>query len=310
MKTFAICIRAALTLFALVASAASVPAFAQEGAKFQMIDGDGGVPLRVVDAGNPDGPVILFIHGMSQSTMSFDRQFNSELADRYRLVAFDLRGHAGSAKPWQSSDYAGSRVWAADVAAVIEALDLNDVTIVGWSFGGFVAVSYLRHYGDDRVRALNLVGTAAGLVDVRSPPNDRFEEAMAVAAKRASLDLAESIEAYKVMPDGLTADPMEPEDRALTYYSGLMLPAYVLQKFGNLPLDNKDMQARLKLPILLSIGTEDIGMDVPSAHRLHDALPGSTLSLYESDGHFPPYESTERFNCELTAFVDAASSDE
>lgn len=307
MKPFADFVRVAMASFVLFVGTISASASAQDREQFQMIEGDGGVPLRVVDAGNPDGPVILFIHGLSQSTLSFDRQFNSDLADRYRLVAFDLRGHAGSAKPWQLSDYSGSRVWAADVAAVMEALDLQDVTIVAWSFGGFVAVSYLRHFGDDRVRGLNLVGTAAGLVDIQPPPNNRIQEARANSMLRASLDLAVGIEAFKSLPDGLTAEPMEAEDRDISYYTGLMLPGYVMRAFGGLPLNNRDMPERLTVPALLSIGTEDIGMDVASAQRLHGALPGSTLSLYEGDGHFPAYESTERFNRELATFVDGSA---
>lgn len=272
---------------------------------FQMIDGDGGVPLRVADRGNPDGPVILFIHGMSQSELSFQKQYASHLAERFRLVSFDLRGHAGSAKPWDSSDYAGSRVWAADVAAVIEALDLDDVTLVGWSFGGYVAVSYLRHFGDERVRAVNLIGTAAGLVDIQAPSSQNPETIAESTKRRASLDLAESLAAIDEMPDMLTAKPMSPQDRALSYHTALMLPAYVLRAYADLPLDNKDMPSRLTIPFLLSIGTEDIGMDVPSAHRLDAALPHSSLSLYEGVGHFPSYEDPVRYNRELAEFVMA-----
>ncbi|WP_298464217.1 alpha/beta hydrolase [uncultured Erythrobacter sp.] len=299
-------LRGMLLMFAISASVTSVAAVAEDKMMFRMIDGDGGVPLRVVETGNPDGPAILFIHGMAQSTLSFERQLNSDLAKRFRLVAFDLRGHGGSAKPWRSSDYAGSRVWAADVAAVIEALELRDVTIVGWSFGGYVAVSYLRHYGDDRVRGLNLVGTSAGLVEFQPPKNSSVEKVTGnpdSVARRSSLDLAERVAAMHEFPDLLTAEPMEPDDRDASFHSGIMLPAYALRLFDKLPLDNKDLPERLTLPTLISMGTLDIGMDVPSARRLDLALPNSELSLFDGIGHFPAYESTERYNQELADFV-------
>ena len=299
-------IRGLSIMLGFVAATFSTPALAEEYEMTRMIDGDGGVPLRVQEAGNLDGPAILFIHGMAQSTLSFERQLNSDLADHYRLVAFDLRGHGGSAKPWHSEDYAGSRVWAADVAAVIEALDLNDVTIVAWSFGGYVAVSYLRHFGDDRVRGLNLVGTSAGLVDIQPPERSSVTEVTGNSdsvARRSSLDLAERIAAMNELPPLLTAAPMEPEDRDAAYYSGLMLPAYAMRAFNNLPLDNKDLPERLTLPILISMGTLDIGMDMASARRLDAALPNSTLSVFEGVGHFPSYECAERYNQELAEFA-------
>lgn len=118
--------------------------------KYSTIEGAMAVPLLVMETGNIDGPPILFIHGMSQSHLSWEPQFNSELVKKYRLVAFDMRGHGGSAKPWNESDYAGSQIWGGDVAAVIDGLGLKDVTIVAWSFGGFVAVSYVRHYGTQK----------------------------------------------------------------------------------------------------------------------------------------------------------------
>ena len=299
-------IRRMFLWLALGASLASSPAMAENDMTFRMVDGDGGVPLRVVDTGNREGPAILFIHGMAQSTLSFKSQLNSDLAKDFRLVAFDLRGHGGSAKPWQSSDYAGSLVWAADVAAVIETLELRDVTIVGWSFGGYVAVSYLRHYGVDRVRGLNLVGTSAGLVDFQPPKNSSVEKVTGnpdSVARRSSLDLAERVAAMHEFPDLLTAVPMEPDDRDASFHSGIMLPAYALRLFNDLPLDNKDMPERLTLPTLISMGTLDIGMDVPSARRLDLALPNSELSLFDGIGHFPAYEAAERYNQELADFV-------
>ena len=303
---FGFLLRRMYLMLAVGAGLISTPAIAEDNMTFRMINGDGGVPLRVVETGNPEGPAILFIHGMAQSTLSFERQLTSDLTASYRLVAFDLRGHGGSAKPWQPSDYAGSRVWAADVAAIIEALDLHDVTIVGWSFGGYVAVSYLRHYGDDRVRGLNLVGTSAGLIDFQAPKNSAVKKVTGnpdSVARRSSLDLAERIAAMNEFPDLLTAEPMQPDDRDASFHSAIMLPAYALRLFDKLPLDNKDLPERLTLPTLISMGTLDNGMDVPSARRLDLALPNSNLSLFDGIGHFPAYESTARYNQELADFV-------
>jgi non-heme chloroperoxidase len=67
--------------------------------KTHKVAGGGGVQLHVIEAGNPGGRPILFIHGISQSSLAWSRQLDSELARDHRLVAMDLRGHGLSDKP-------------------------------------------------------------------------------------------------------------------------------------------------------------------------------------------------------------------
>ena len=90
--------------------------------QYQMIEGYGGVPLNVMTTGNPENPPILFIHGMAQASNVFRLQFESDLADDFYLVAFDMRGHGLSGKPWQPEMLQPSQPWAGDVAAVMRAM--------------------------------------------------------------------------------------------------------------------------------------------------------------------------------------------
>ena len=83
--------------------------------KHHTITGGGSTRLHLVEAGDPEGPPILFLHGCSQSWLTWERQMRSELARRYRLVAMDLRGHGSSERP--QDGYGDSRLWAADVEA-------------------------------------------------------------------------------------------------------------------------------------------------------------------------------------------------
>jgi pimeloyl-ACP methyl ester carboxylesterase len=87
------------------------------------VTGGGGTQLHVVAGGNPSGRPIVFIHGMSQSWLAWIRQLSSQLADDYQLVAMDMRGHGQSDKP--QAAYADSRLWADDLAAVIDAQGLD-----------------------------------------------------------------------------------------------------------------------------------------------------------------------------------------
>lgn len=88
---------------------------------FSTVNGHGDVPMNVAETGNPSGPEIIFIHGMAMGLQSFRPQFESDLAKDFRLVAYDLRGHGNSGKPWRPDDVNKPDIWADDLAAVIKA---------------------------------------------------------------------------------------------------------------------------------------------------------------------------------------------
>ena len=105
--------------------------------------------------GQADGPPILFIHGWSQNHLCWAKQYESALADEFRLVAYDLRGHGMSEAPLEPEHYTDGELWADDVAAIIDQLGLDRPVLVGWSYG---AVRHLRlrarlRAGPDRARS-------------------------------------------------------------------------------------------------------------------------------------------------------------
>ena len=94
------------------------------------VPGFGEVPLAVAQAGNKAGPPILFVHGNSQSTRAWQKQFSDPaLLDSFHLIAFDLRGHGASGKPWREDAYTAES-YASDVNAVIEATTTARVVLV------------------------------------------------------------------------------------------------------------------------------------------------------------------------------------
>ena len=99
--------------------------------KTHRVAGGGGVHLHVVETGNPQGRPILFIHGASQCWLQWNRQMNSSLAEEHRLVALDMRGHGLSDKPHDG--YNDAKLWADDVNAVIQTLNLDHPVLSGWS---------------------------------------------------------------------------------------------------------------------------------------------------------------------------------
>ena len=85
------------------------------------------------------------------------RQYESALADEFRIVAYDLRGHGMSEAPLEPERYTDGRLWAADLAAIIDHLRLDRPVLVGWSYGPLIMCDYIREYGQERIAAMDFV---------------------------------------------------------------------------------------------------------------------------------------------------------
>src|ERR1700745_4023285 len=117
-----------------------------------------GLTISAQDWGNPTGPEILFIHGFSQSHLSWIKQVtNSDLAKEFHMVTYDLRGHGNSDKPFEPERYRNSKAWADEVQAVMDAAGFKRAVLVGWSYGGRVMADYLTTYGTGKLAGLNYV---------------------------------------------------------------------------------------------------------------------------------------------------------
>lgn len=127
----------------------AVPASSRSG----LVEAGDGALIYYEVAG--DGPPILFVHGWMMSSRFWVRQVEG-LSRDFTVVTMDLRAHGNSSKVLHGHTVPQ---YARDVRAVIEALKLDGVTLVGWSLAGPVVLDYWSHYGADRLRALTLVDT-------------------------------------------------------------------------------------------------------------------------------------------------------
>lgn len=291
---------AALLVLATVTAVHAAPSYST-------VTGANGVPLLVAQAGDPAAPGILFIHGMAQSHLAFHRQFeNPSLTSRFHLVAFDLRGQGGSGKPWSADDYRDARVWAEDVAAVIRATGLRRPLIVGWSYGGYVAMDYVRVFGTKDVAGIAMVGSLGGLVS-----RPRFSEGASDAARamrersaaQRGADLQAFVTAGAETGSGYVAPAMTALERQNFFATEIMTPAYVRTAMLGRTLDNTDLVEKLSLPVMFFRGSKDVTMPMDGLQSLLDRIRGARLSAYEGVGHLPFMENAERFDAELAAFA-------
>ena len=101
-----------------------------------------------------DGPVVTFSHGWPLNADAWDGQMLFLLQKGFRVIAHDRRGHGRSSQASTGNDMNG---YADDLAALVEALDLNDVTMIGHSTGGGEVARYIGRYGTSRVAKAVLI---------------------------------------------------------------------------------------------------------------------------------------------------------
>jgi non-heme chloroperoxidase len=102
-----------------------------------------------------EGRPVVLVHGWPLSGKSWEYQVGALVDAGYRVVTYDRRGFGDSSRPYDGYEY---DTLAADLKAVLEHLDLRDVTLVGFSMGGGEVARYLGAYGSDRVRSAVLAG--------------------------------------------------------------------------------------------------------------------------------------------------------
>jgi non-heme chloroperoxidase len=107
------------------------------------------------------GPVVTFSHGWPLNADAWDGQMLFLARNGFRVVAHDRRGHGRSSQPSFGNDMNG---YADDLAAVIEALDLKDVTVVGHSTGGGEVARYIGRHGTKRVAKAILIAAVPPLM--------------------------------------------------------------------------------------------------------------------------------------------------
>jgi non-heme chloroperoxidase len=114
-----------------------------------------------------EGPAIAFSHGWPLNADAWDGQMHFLARNGFRTVAHDRRGHGRSSQPWRGNDM---DTYADDLAALLEALDLKGVTLVGHSTGGGEVARYIGRHGTGRVVAAVLIGAVPPLL-LRSASN-------------------------------------------------------------------------------------------------------------------------------------------
>jgi non-heme chloroperoxidase len=273
--------------------------------KTHKVAGGGGLRLHVIEGGNPDGLPILFIHGFSQSSLAWSRQLDSELARDHRLVAMDLRGHGLSDKPRDA--YGDSRLWADDVRAVIDALNLDRPVLCGWSYGALVILDYLRHYGEDRIGGIHFVGGVTKLgsdaaMSVISP------EFLSLVPGFFATDAEESVRSLESLLRLCFAEQLSAIERYLMLGYNVSVPPHVRHALLSRTIDNDDLLPRIRKPALIMHGAKDSALKPEIVDQQKAGLLHAQVYIMPNAGHTPFWQDSSAFNQRLRAFVETCSA--
>lgn len=113
-----------------------------------------GVELYYKDWGPKNGQVVMFSHGWPLNSDSWESQMQFLAGKGYRVIAHDRRGHGRSSQPWEGNDMDH---YADDLSAVITALNVKDVSLVGFSTGGGEVARYIGRHGTKLVKKAALI---------------------------------------------------------------------------------------------------------------------------------------------------------
>lgn len=268
------------------------------------VTGGGGVDLRVDETGTDSGRPILFIHGWGASRLHWTNQMHSDLADDFRLVTLDNRGHGRSDKPEGEEPYSDPELWAADYQAVIDELGLTDPVLVGLSQGSLYIADYLSVNGEDDIGGIVLVGGTAlfEYEDLSEVLGEEFLELVGSGALFSN-DAVEYIMGLDAFIPLLPAEPFPPKDHFFMLGQLAIVPPHVRAALLNRPLTYEDLLPEIESPVLLTHGEEDDAVPLTVSETHAEAIPNARTSFYPGVGHMSPMENTQRFNRELREFV-------
>lgn len=243
------------------------------GPRPSFVETDDGASLFYKDWGT--GKPVLFTHAWGLNADIWEYQLTELVDQGLRCVAYDRRGHGRSTDPGRGYDY--DRL-ADDLAAVIDQLDLKDITLVGYSMGNGEAVRYLSRHGSARIARLVMVSTIGPQSD-----SSRFDSFTAGLKRDRPAFFANGVAAFTgghpaispAMTEWVIAQFMRASPKAVIECMRGM-------SRGDL---RADMRA-VGVPTLIVHGDKDLVSPLAkTAQKTAELIPGCELRVYEEAPH-------------------------
>ncbi len=270
---------------------------------------ENGTPIELYYEDHGTGRPVVLIHGWPLSGRSWESQVPALLEAGHRVITYDRRGFGASSQPWNGYDY---DTFTADLHALLEHLDVRDVTLVGFSMGGGEVVRYLGTYGADRVsRAVLAAAVPPYLYKSGDNPDGGLDDAtiaafeVGVKGDRLAFleDFTKSFFAAGDKTD-LISEPQRQYARDIAAFASPKGTLDCIAAFGR--TDFRADLEKITVPTLVLHGDSDgiVPFEV-SGERSAQAIADSTVVVIDGAPHGLNATHPEQFNKALLDFLGA-----
>lgn len=252
-----------------------------------------------------EGPVVTFSHGWPLSADAWDAQMMFLAEHGYRTIAHDRRGHGRSGQPSTGNDL---DTYADDLAELIEALDLRDVTVVGHSTGGGEVTRYIGRHGTMRVSKAVLISAvpphlAPTADDPAGLPREAFDGILGgLASDRSEFYRGLASQFYGAnRPDADVSQGVLDQFWTWAMQSGLKNSYECVESLGETDFTH-DLE-RFDVPTLLIHGDDDQVVPVSNSERSARIIPNAKDVYYPGAPHGLTATHQDEVNADLLSFL-------
>ncbi|PVH25116.1 alpha/beta fold hydrolase [Sphingobacterium corticibacter] len=261
------------------------------------------VDIHYQDQGS--GKPVVLIHGWPLSHTSWNNQTTALVDAGYRVIAYDRRGF-GDSTTGSAYDYDSLT---SDLHALLEELDLKEVTLVGFSMGGGEVIRYVTNYGTDRIAKLALVASIIPLVKQKDDnpdgvPQEDLDDILANLKEDRIAFLKEFHQQFYNVDKKPDAVPESQLDADLVVSSAANVEATIEAAKAWMDTDFRPETAKISLPTLIIHGKADSTVPIAtSAEQAAELISGSEFKVYEDAPHGLNVTHTEELNKDLIEFL-------
>ena len=267
----------------------------------------GAEPVKLFYRDLGSGTPIVFIHGWPLSHEMWEYQLTEFAGKGYRCIAYDRRGFGRSSQPLTGYDY---DTFAADLAAVIDTLGLENVILVGFSMGGGEVARYLGRYGASKISKAVLLGSVTPYMlktddNPDGAPKEVFDDIQANIKKdRIGFldDFGKQFFGVGLLNHPVSAPFLE-NNRNLAALASPFGTYDCVTAFSS--TDFRNDLAAITIPTLIIHGTSDktVPIDV-SGRRTARLLPDAQYIEYDGAPHGFYYTHKDELNRQLREFIE------
>ena len=248
---------------------------------------------------------MLLIHGFPLSGRAWERQERALIAADHRVITYDRRGFGMSSQPSTGYDY---DTFAADLSALVNALDLYDFDIAGHSMGGGEIVRYLGTYGSERVRRAVIVsGVPPYLLKTAETPQGVAQEVFDEIEQALTADrfayFTEWNKNFFNLDETLSNRISAEVVRDAWHLAVGASPAGTIACVATWHTDFRADLPKIDIPVLVLHGDADRILPIEATGaRSHELIAGSEYVVIEGAGHGLCWTHAEEVNAELLRF--------